>query len=109
MGRAERRRQERQQRILTKRGNLSISPYELRQIKRKAVDDIAAFDVEILHTCFAVVLHEEFGFGYQRIMRALSAVDRKFGLILHNELTADELAKNLEDTVGLKVKYSKEW
>ena len=109
MGRAERRRQERQQRILTKRGNISLSPYELRQIKRQAVNDIATFDVEIMQTCFAVVLHEEFGFGPKRIERAIRAVDRKFGMILNDELTADELAKSLEDSTGIEVRFSKGW
>ena len=109
MGRAERRRQERQDRIFTKRGNISLSPYELRQIKRQAVDDIATFDVELLQTCFAMVLYEEFGFDFEKIHQGLSAIDKKFGQILSGEMTADGLAKELEEKTGIEVKFSKEW
>ena len=109
MGRAERRRQERQQRIMTKRGNISLSPYELRQIKRQTVNDIATFDVEILLTCFASVMNEQMHLDPDDIMVNLQAVDEKFGEILSGELSAQEMKQKLIDETGIRVKYSKDW
>ena len=109
MGRAERRRQERQARIEDNKARIKLTPWELQQIKRDTANRIATFDVELLHTCFAVVMYEKFGFDEDKIMVGLEAIDEKFGEILEGTLTAQDLADELEDATGLKVKFSKEW
>ena len=109
MGRAERRRYERQARLEDNKARIKLTPWELQQIKRDTANRIATFDVELLHTCFAVVMYEQFGFNEDEISRGLEAIDEKFGQILDGSLTAQDLANELEEETGLTVKFSKEW
>lgn len=103
MGRAERRRMERQARIQENKGKISLRPDEIRQIRRDAIDQVVQYDVEVLMTCFAMVLHEQYGFGYKRIFRALEGVDNLFGKVLDHELTIDDIRNQLEAEIGVVV------
>ena len=106
MGRAERRRQERQDRIFTKKGNISISPADLKKHERMIADKIARFDVELMQTCFALVLHDSYGADEDEIVDRLHDIDNLFGQILEGYITADDLVAELYEKTGLQVKFS---
>lgn len=103
MGRAERRRQERAKRIQDRKSKILMRPDEIRQMKRDLVDQIATYDVDVLLTCFAQVLHDQYGWGRVRILRALTAVDDMFGRVLSDELNVQEMQARLADEVGIRI------
>lgn len=103
MGRAERRKAERRNRIEDKKGKIYLTPAEVKKMKDEISSQAANFDVEVLLTCFAQVLHDEYGFGQKRILRALNAVDTTFGKVLDGELSVKEMKQRLEDEVAVKI------
>ena len=103
MGRAERRRQERSVRIGNKKGKIALRPDQIRKIKRDTADTVARYDVDALMTCFAQVLHTEYGWGSTRVLRALNAVDDMFGKVLNDGLSIDDMKRQLEDELGIRV------
>lgn len=103
MGRAERRRAERQNRIEDKKNKIYLRPSDITKMKQDITKQMADFDVEVLLTCFAQVLHDNYGFGQKRIMRALKAVDDTFGKVLNEELNVEEMKRRLEDEVGVRI------
>ena len=105
MGRAERRQQERQQRILTRKGKIALRPDELKRMERETAKRVASFDVECLLTCFAYSLRKHHGWGYKRIFRVLNEVDQMFGQILNNELNVMDLRQQLKDEVGIVIHH----
>ena len=109
MGRAEKRAYERMQKKTQNRKTVTLSMHQVRNLRRDAVDGMGAFDVEILMTCFATVLHEKFGFEYKQIDKAIGAVDDMFGLVLEDKLSPEEMRNNLFDKTGIAIHYSKNW
>ena len=105
MGRAERRRREREQRILDRKGKISIRPDELKKMERETARKIATFDVECLLTCFAYSLRRNHKWGYKRIFRTLNSVDVMFGQILDGTLNVNDLKQQLVDETGIKILY----
>ena len=103
MGRAERRRQEKIDRIYQSKGAVKVSRDDYLGIRHDASVEAAKFDTEILLTCFAQVLHDSFGFGYIRVERALSEVDTTFGKVLSGEIDFDDMKKKLADEVGINI------
>lgn len=65
MNRAERRRMEKQRTV--RRLQKELTGQILQEVENERV--------EALMTCFALALHEEFGFGKERCLRALRRVD----------------------------------
>lgn len=104
MGRAERRRQERNGRISDRKGKIALRPDQIQRIKNDAADTASKFGVDTLMTCFAQVLHTEFGWGRVRILRVLNAVDETFGRVLTDGLSIQEMRQKLEDEVGLRIR-----
>lgn len=103
MGRAERRLKERKERILDKKGRIALRPDEIRALRRRTADLVADFDVEVLLTVFAQVLHDNYGWGQKRVLRILESVDNTFGQVLNGELDVDEMQRKLEDEVGVRI------
>ena len=103
MGRAERRKAERRSRIEERKGKILITPSDLADIKKEIVHDANTFKTEALMTCFALALHNKFGFGQTRIARALEEVDRMMGDILLDKATIDDYIKELEVKTGIGV------
>ncbi len=103
MGRAERRRLERSQRIEDRKGRVALRPDEIREIKRRTAHEISTFDVEVLLTCFAQVLRDQYQWGHKRIFRALTAVDETFGRVLRGELSVADMQQRLEDDAGIRI------
>lgn len=103
MGRAERRKAERQNRIEDKKGKVYLRPSDITAMKRDISRRAAEFDVEVLLTCFAQVLHDKYGFGPVRLMRALEEVDATFGKVLSDELSVDDMQQRLLNETGIKI------
>lgn len=91
MNRSERRRLEKQNRI--------------RNENRKLIDAIAQDAenqrVEALMTCFALAMHEEFGFGKKRVLRALRRVDGYMGTWIKDEESLTRLKQKVKDEIGI--------
>ena len=103
MGRAERRRMERNNRIEERKGKILMSPQEVNNLKKKIIDDVADFKVEALMTCFALTLHRLFGFGPKRILRVLQYIDDLMGDINEGKKTVDDYRKELEEEAKVVV------
>lgn len=69
---------------------------------RKA-DMVLNHTVNNLMSCFALTLHNEFGFGQKRILYALESLDRLMGMINNDDVEIKKLIQELEDTCGIKI------
>ena len=106
MGRAERRKREREDRIYENQQSVKMTKEEYKNIQDQVAKDASIFAVEALMTCFATVLHEDFGFGFTRIDRAICSIDEMFGKVLDGEVSIPEMKEKLEKTTGISIKYS---
>ena len=105
MGRAEMRRKERERRIernkiinnLTKNGPTN-------EMIEKAVHIASANNVELLMTCFALSLYDEFGFKEKRISRCLNKVSEYMNKVVNDEVDLKDLQKRLEKNTGIEIK-----
>lgn len=106
MGRAERRRIERAERIENRKGKLLMTRSDLGRIKKDIEDRTAKFDTEALMTCFALAEHQLYGFGPKRIMRSLQRIDDLMEGIISGEYTIQDYVDQLEDGANVKIKCS---
>ena len=93
MNRAERRRLEKQQ---AARGLKKV-------ITEQIVQEVENDRVEALMTCFVLALHEEFGFGKDRCLRALKRVDSYMGPYVNSLETVTQLKDRVRDEVGIVI------
>ena len=93
MNRAERRRLEKQQ---AARGLKKV-------ITEQIVQEVENDRVEALMTCFVLALHEEFGFGKERCLRALKRVDSYMGPYVNSLETVTQLKDRVRDEVGIVI------
>lgn len=103
MGRAERRRLERSQRIEKRKNGVLVSRSDYNELKRTIVDTSAKRDVEVMMTCFALAQHRLYGFGAKRILRTLRYVDELMGEIVDDRKTIEDFEKELENETGLRI------
>lgn len=103
MGRAERRRAERIDRIENKKTQVTLSRAELNQIKQDISNRASAYGTESLMTCFALAQHRLYGFGYKRIFRTLEYIDELMSDILSGEKDMDEYIEELKDETGIVI------
>lgn len=91
MNRAERRRLEKQNRA--------------RGIKKMIVDDIVQETenqrVEAMLTCFVLAMHEEYGFGKERCLRALRRVDSYMCTWVKDQESLKLLKQKVKDEIGI--------
>lgn len=99
MNRAQRRQQER----LNKKDKKFTSE-DVMQVVEKRSQRTLEYTVEKLMSCFALTLHEQFGFGYKRILRALQSIDDYMGQINDDQITMEDIAQKLEDETGVIVR-----
>lgn len=104
MGRAERRRTERRNRIEQKKNTPNMTYQELGAMKEKIRNDISHYNVEALMTCFALAEHRLYGFGYKRMMRSLNYIDELMGNIMNDTATMEDYKKELEEETGVIIK-----
>ena len=105
MGRAERRRKERQKRIEERKGKFLMSPQDITEIKRKTLDNYDNFRTEAMFICFALVLHRLYGHGATRILRTWQAVDDLIGKMDREEVTLEEMKEMVEDEIKVKISF----
>ena len=107
MGRAERRRQERRNRIEDRKTKILMRPEDIAAMKAKITEDVTenfgSYSTEALMTCFALVNHRLYGHGWKRTMRTLEEIDKMMGPIADGTKTVHDLKKELEEEVGFKV------
>ncbi|MCD8398135.1 MAG: hypothetical protein LUD12_13320 [Lachnospiraceae bacterium] len=104
MGRAECRRQERAERKQYNKETIRLRPDEIKKIRDKGEEDARRFDIDALLTSFAITMHDQYGFGQKRIMRALGYVDDMYTKIYQEELDITELKKRLREETGVIIK-----
>lgn len=79
------------------------------RIKHDAADEIMDkvenTRVEILMNCFVMALHDEFGFGQKRCMKALNAVDSLMISFDSGEMDIDDYRRMADEKVNIKVCY----
>ena len=90
MNRAERRRVEKQRTVRRLQKELTG------QILQEVEND----RVEALMTCFVLALHEEFGFGKERCLRALRRVDSYMEPYVSSKESVQQLKEKVRDEVG---------
>ena len=103
MGRAERRRMERQNRIEDNKGKVLMSQHDINELRRSIVEDVADFRTEALMTCFALANRRLYGHGTQRTLRTLQYIDELMGHINTGEKTIDDYKRELEDEINVRV------
>lgn len=103
MGRAERRKSDRADRLWNNKNSIKVTRDELERMRAKTMDDAGRFDTEVFLTCFALTLHDEFGFGFKRVQRALGGIDDLFGKVLNDEIDLDFIKERLRNEVGINI------
>lgn len=93
MNRAERRRMEKQR---AARGLQKV-------ITQQIIQEVENDRVEALMMCFVLALHEEFGFGKERCLRALWRVDGYRGPYVSSRESVRQLRKRVEDEVNIVI------
>ena len=96
MNRAERCRQARQKK--------QISDEIKKAVLRQAEQQLNDGRVEAILVCMTLVLHQEFGFGRERCLRALRAVDQMLRPWIEGEENLDEIRQKVIDQVGIDIK-----
>ena len=104
MGRAERRRMERNNRIEERKGKILMSPHDINEMKRNIAQDVTDFKIETLMTCFALANHRLYGHGATRTMRTLQYIDELMGPIATGEKTVDDYKRELEEEAKVIIK-----
>lgn len=93
MNRAERRRLQKQK---VARGiNKAIKEDIMQQVENQRVD--------ALMTCFALALHEEYGFGKERCLRALKRVDSYMDIWVKDQNSLRKLQEKVKNEVGIVI------
>lgn len=96
MNKAERCRQARQKK--------QISDEIKKAVLRQAEQQLNDGRVEAILVCMTLVLHQEFGFGRERCLRALRAVDQMVRPWIEGEENLDEIRQKVIDQVGIDIK-----
>ena len=104
MGRAERRRAERANRIEERKGKILMSKQDLGKMQDSIRQDISNFNVEAILTCLALALHRKFKFGPKRIMRVLNYIDELMGGVVDDMYTVDDYKQQLKEETGVVIK-----
>ena len=78
-----------------------ITPKEMKDFENKIVERV---DRVILVFALAV-LHDEFGFGHERLKRFMERFNTKTGCLAEEYLSWEEQRQILEEETGIKVKF----
>lgn len=103
MGRAERRKANRRDRIEERKNKILMSAKDIRDMKREITKEASNFNVEALMTCFALAEHRLYGYGQKRILRSLQYIDSLMGEILNGSATIEDYKKELEEKAQVKI------
>lgn len=104
MGRAEKRRMDRANRIEDRKTKQLIGRDELLEMRQKECDRTSENTTELLMTCFALAEHRLHGFGKQRLLKSLTYVDELMGQYVEGKVSVEELKQQLKDETGIVIK-----
>ena len=99
------RRQKQNKTIKNQLPKVKMSQMDLMQIKNEIAESCSQYYIENLYTCFAYVLHKEFGFGKKRIEKGIKSVDGIFAKISSGELTMEQIVKTLFEDCNLNLEF----
>lgn len=105
MGRAERRKAERRNRIASNKDSVRMTRDDIRRVEERAQEGLTAYSTEALLTCFALANRRLYKHGVTRTMRTLNYIDELMGAVINDEATIEDYKKELEDEIGLVVKF----
>lgn len=104
MGRAERRRAERANRIDEKKRKILLTPEEIGRLKREITHSVSSFSVESLFTCFALAEHRLYGFDSEKISQSLRYIDHLMEEIDNDTACMEDYVRELEEETGIIVR-----
>ena len=103
MGRQERRRLARNNRIEERKGKILMTPQEVQDMKRKIATDVNNYKVEAMMTCFALANHRLYGHGAKRTLKTLAYIDELMGYIQDGDKTIEDLKKELAEEAKVNI------
>lgn len=74
-----------------------------KQIKNDILQQVDNDRVEALLSCFVLALHEEFGFGKERCLRALYRIDSYMEPYVSSQESVKQLKDKVWDEVGILI------
>lgn len=108
MGRAEKRRAERRNRIEGRKDKILMTPEELGKFKQNVRDQVSGYGTETLMTCFALAEHRVHGFGEKRLLKTLNYIETLMADILDDKYTIEDYKQMLTDETGIVISCSDE-
>lgn len=103
MGRAERRKAERNNRIEDRKSKILMKPEDIAKMKKDIAYEVSGFKTEALMTCFALVLARR-GFDADDIGECIVYINSLMDDILADKATMDDYIRELEDETGIIVR-----
>lgn len=103
MGRAERRRAERQERLEFNKNKVVMTKQDIAQMKNDIFDDVSKYNVSALMTCFALAERRLYGYGQTRILRTLQYIDQLMGDISNGNKTMEDYKRILKEETGVVI------
>jgi hypothetical protein len=104
MGRAERRRAERKNRIEGRKDKILMTSEELTRFKQTVRDEVFGYGNETLMTCFSLADHRVHGFGVNRRRKTLQYIEEVLMMdIINDEKTVEDYKQELIDETGVKI------
>lgn len=73
------------------------------KIKKQVADRATTFCTEGLFSVFALVLHDELGFGKKRVEKLLSRVDKQFECITSGNVSLDDIKQEVMDKLNIEI------
>ena len=103
MGRAERRKAERKNRIEERKGKILMRPEDIVKMKKDISYEVSGYKTEALMTCFALALARR-GFDADDIGDCIVTINSLMDDILADNVTMEDYIRELEDGCGIVVK-----
>lgn len=107
MGRAERRRVERKNRIDDRKRKVLMRPEDIAKMKKDIAYDVSAYKTEALMTCFALAMARR-GFDADDIGECIVDINSLMDDILADNATMEDYIRELEDETGIVVRCTDE-
>ena len=102
MGRAERRKAERRERIEERKGKVLMSRSEIHEMNENVAGKVNDHTVQILMVAIGLAEHRLYGFGQTRIMRTLRYIDQLMG-DLNSKYTLEDYLQMLSDEAKVNI------
>lgn len=104
MGRAERRKAERRERLEFNKNKIVMTRQDLGKMKSDIIDEVCVYNGEALMTCFALAEHRLYGHGQKRLLRTLAYVDQLMGAVSSDLSTIEDYKRELKEETGVVIR-----